>query len=158
MVAAVSALLVLAADQCTKLWVRTALVEEQCVTVIGGLLNLTYVRNRGGAFGIFPHRQAVFVVLSLATLAVLAWFYRGLSPRPLACRVAVGMILGGALGNLADRLLVDPDRCVIDWIDLHWGAYHWPAFNIADSGISVGVMILLYYLLLKVEVKPAPAG
>ena len=150
-----TAALVLAADQLTKLWVRSAFAEEELMVVINGFFNLTYVRNRGGAFGIFQHRQMLFVVLSLATVAALAWFYRGFSPRPRVCRIAVGLILGGALGNLADRLLVDPDRCVIDWLDVHWGAYHWPAFNIADSAISVGVFVLLYYLLHKAEIDPA---
>ncbi|MEI6633598.1 MAG: signal peptidase II [Chlamydiota bacterium] len=153
-----AAALVLAADQLTKLWVRSAFAEEELTVVINGFFNLTYVRNRGGAFGIFQHRQMLFVVLSLATIAALAWFYRGFSPRRRVCRIAVGLILGGALGNLADRLLVDRDRCVIDWLDVHWGAYHWPAFNIADSAISVGVFVLLYYLLLKAEGGPAKGG
>jgi signal peptidase II len=150
-----TAALVLAADQLTKLWVRSAFAEEELMVVINGFFNLTYVRNRGGAFGVFQHRQMLFVVLSLATIAALAWFYREFTPRHRVCGIAVGLILGGALGNLADRLLVDPERCVIDWLDVHWGAYHWPAFNIADSAISVGVFVLLYYLLLKVEIDPA---
>jgi signal peptidase II len=153
-----SAALVLAADQFTKLWVRSSFAEEEMRVVIHGFFNLTYVRNRGGAFGIFQHRQMLFVVLSLATIAALVWFSRGITPRHRLCRVAVGLILGGALGNLADRLLVDRERCVIDWLDVHWGAFHWPAFNIADSAISVGVFVLLYYLLLKVEVDPAKGG
>jgi signal peptidase II len=153
-----SAALVLAADQLTKLWVRSSFSEEELLTVIGGFFNITYIRNRGGAFGILQHQQMLFVVLSLATIVLLAWFSRSFGTRHRVCRIAVGLILGGALGNLADRLLVDRERCVIDWLDVHWGAYHWPAFNIADIAISVGVVVLLYYLLLNAEVGPGRGG
>lgn len=153
-----SAALVFAADQATKFWVRSAFAEEELVTVVRGFLNLTYVRNPGGAFGVFRHRQVLFIVLSLATIAALTWLYRGFPVQHRLCRIAVGGILGGALGNLADRLLVDPNRCVIDWIDVHWGACHWPAFNIADSAISVGVVVLLYYFLLKAGPGPIRDG
>ena len=152
---ALAAALVLAADQLTKLWVRSAFLEEEVAVVVRGFLNLTYVRNRGGAFGIFPHQQALFIVLSFATIAVLVWFHRSIGAHHRLCKIALGIILGGAVGNLADRLLVDRERCVIDWIDVHWGAYHWPAFNVADSAISVGVVLLLYYLMLNAETKPA---
>lgn len=153
-----AAALVFAADQLTKLWVRSTFVEEEVTVVIQGFFNLTYVRNRGGAFGILPHQQLLFIVLSLATIAVLVWFRRGIGAHHRVCRIALGMILGGAVGNLTDRLAVDRERCVIDWLDVHWGAYHWPAFNIADSAISVGVILLLYYMMLSAGTEPARGG
>lgn len=153
------AALVLAADQLTKLWVRSRCDGEQLLVVIRGIFHITYVSNQGGAFGIFPRQQYLFVILSAVTILAIIYFYRAYAPRLLACKVAVGMILGGAVGNLLDRLLFDRHGGVTDWIDLHWGEYHWPAFNIADSAITIGVFALLYLLLLKVDVnEPVPGN
>ncbi len=156
MATVLSAALVFAADQLTKLWIRSAFVEQELRPLIRGVLNLTYVRNRGGVFGILQERQIFFIALSVAAIAALGWFYRGIPRQNRVCRVAVGLILGGALGNLSDRLISGRDRCVIDWLDFHWGPYHWPSFNIADSAISLGVAVLLYALLLGAA--PAHGG
>jgi len=144
-----SAILVLVADQLSKAWIRSNFAGDRIKVVIGGVLNITYLSNRGGAFGLFPSRQPVFIILTLVTIAGIVYFYRAYAPRFLACRIAVGMILGGAVGNLLDRLALDSRGGVTDWIDLHWGRYHWPAFNVADSAITIGVLILMYLLLIK---------
>ncbi|MCX6355479.1 MAG: signal peptidase II [Candidatus Aureabacteria bacterium] len=153
-----SAALVLIADQLTKFWVRSTFENEQLMAVVRDFLNITYVSNRGGVFGIFPRQQYLFAILSIATIIAIIHFYRVYAPRLLACRIAVGMILGGAVGNLLDRLALDFRGGVTDWIDCHWGEYHWPAFNIADSAITLGVFILLYLMLLKVEIQPHIKG
>jgi signal peptidase II len=150
-----AAALVIVADQASKLWIRRAFAEEESLVVVRNFLNITFIRNRGGAFGIFPQQQYLFLVLSIVTVVALALLYRRFAPRGRSCRAAVGMIVGGAVGNLVDRVLVDRNGCVIDWLDLHLGQYHWPAFNIADMAISTGVAILIYLLVVRAEV---PSG
>ncbi|MCX6356386.1 MAG: signal peptidase II [Candidatus Aureabacteria bacterium] len=152
-----SAALVLAADQLTKYWIRGGFTSDRVLVVIDGVWNITYVSNRGGAFGILSQHQYLFVVLSLITIAAIVYVYHSYAPRMPVCRLAVGLILGGAVGNLLDRLLFDPWGGVTDWLDFHWGAYHWPAFNIADSAITIGVFALLYLLLMKMPVE-GPGG
>jgi signal peptidase II len=153
MLTLLTASVVLLFDQLTKFWVRNTFSETEGVAVFQGFFNVTYVRNRGGVFGIFPHQQLLFILLSIITIAAIAYFYKNYTPKKRACEVALGLVLGGAVGNLLDRVALDKEGCVTDWLDLHWGAYHWPAFNIADSSICVGVFLLLYFLIMRAETK-----
>jgi len=138
-------------DQLSKFWIRNTILEAETVVMIQNCFNITHIRNRGGAFGIFPHQQYLFVLLSLVTIAAIAYFYWGYAPKRHTCRIAVGLVLGGALGNLVDRMVLDREGGVTDWLDVYWGSYHWPAFNIADMAISVGVFMLLYVLIVRAE-------
>ena len=153
-----TALSVFVLDQLSKYWVRAAIPEAETVVVFQKFFNLTYVRNMGGAFGIFPQQQCLFVFLSLVTIAAIAYFYRGYAPKRNGCKIAVGLVLGGAVGNLMDRMLLDKEGSVNDWLAVNWGSRHWPAFNVADAAISVGVFMLLYILTVRAEAGATGGG
>jgi signal peptidase II len=137
------------ADQVTKVIVLDRLALGVPVGVIEGFVDLTLVMNPGLAFGLLggvpePWRWTV-AVLSLVALAVLARVaLRVLPTGGWKGVVAVGFIFGGALGNLVDRARFG---AVVDFVDVHVQGYHWPAFNVADSAITVGVALLAFRLL-----------
>ncbi len=140
----------LPADQITKHFVNEHLVYSDKVTVVDGLFYLTHVRNTGAAFGIFSDaapalRMVLFIGVSLVAMAIILSFYRKLAPRDRLSALALGLILGGASGNLIDRIQFGE---VIDFLHVRlWGGYSWPDFNLADSFIVVGVAILILELL-----------
>jgi len=133
-------------DQLTKRWIIGEFHYGERQTVIEGLFDLTHVRNPGGAFSMFadgpPEQRLIFFVgTTLIAIALLLVFFRRLEPNAGLSALALGSILGGALGNLLDRLMYGE---VIDFIDIHlWGGYTWPTFNLADSFIVTGVAILM---------------
>ncbi len=129
---------VLAFDFWTKQWATRTLAGGPPVPVLGELVRFTYVRNSGVAFGLgagLPFPYAVFSIA--AALAILYLFLRG-RVHGAGRRIALALILGGALGNLVDRLTTGQ---VVDFIDVGWGRWHWPVFNVADSAVSVGVVL-----------------
>ncbi len=133
-----------ALDQASKLIVVRAIPDHDMVPVIRGVFNLVNLRNRGAAFGFLnsPHIEWQFW-LFLGAAAVAAWAIWRLARDAAYDRRlfwGLGAILGGAVGNLADRIRL---RAVIDFLDFHIGAWHWPAFNIADSAICVGAGLVL---------------
>ena len=136
--------LVFLLDQVTKLLALAALSASHPVPVIPGFFHLILVLNPGVAFGMFaglpPDWRWLVGLLSLGALGLLAVLAFRIVPRgePLAA-VALGLIFGGALGNLLDRARLG---AVVDFIDLHWRGHHWPAFNVADSAITIGVGLL----------------
>jgi len=140
---------VLLLDQTSKALVSATLYMHQVVPVLDGLFNLTRVHNTGAAFGLLAGKASVlrtlfFLGVSLAAMSMVLWLARGLrAGQKIEC-VALALIFGGALGNVVDRLRLGE---VIDFIDLHYRGLHWPAFNVADSAISTGVVILLWRLL-----------
>lgn len=120
-------------------------------TVIEGYFDVTYVRNTGAAFGVLAflqdsYRLPFFIVTTLAAIALLVYFVRRTGPGETLVLLSLALILGGALGNLTDRVLYG---YVIDFIDWHVGEQHWPAFNIADSGITTGIILLGVEILLR---------
>src|SRR5713226_3330654 len=134
----------LALDRWTKALIQKRFGLNESISVIDGFFNITYVRNTGVAFGIFSSisSPAKSVLLSVFTAfaAVVVVTYSVRSPvRNRLLQVAVGLILGGALGNLYDRLAYG---FVVDFLEFYIRTYHWPSFNIADSAISVGVALL----------------
>ena len=136
---------VVALDQLAKWCVERSMYVHQSVPVIEGVFNLTYVRNPGAAFGLLADmpwavRVPLFLAVSVGALVLLLVILRGLRPEQSSLRVALAGVLGGAIGNLIDRV---QDGDVIDFLDLHWRGYHWPAFNVADSCITVGIAVLL---------------
>ena len=138
-------LVVLGLDQATKLYVHTTFALHQSRSVIANLFAFTYVRNSGAAFGLLARQSQAFLqlffpaVTVLALLGLLIYFVR--VPSQYALRLwGLCLIISGALGNGLDRLWLGQ---VIDFIDVHWYAYHWPAFNVADSSICIGVGLLL---------------
>lgn len=148
-------------DQLTKRWIVTEFYYGENVTVIPGLFDLTHVRNPGGAFSMFAsgssdYRLLFFLAAGAIAVALLGVFYRRLPRDAWVSAAALGAILGGALGNLTDRIVYGE---VIDWLDFYVGSYTWPTFNVADSCIVVGVCILVLEVFLNPEEDPgSPKG
>lgn len=150
-----AAALVLILDQLTKWWVMTTVPEHRPVPVIPGFFDLINIRNRGAAFGFLNRSDIEWQFwLFLGATAVAAWaivaLARGADNKPWLF-AGLGLVLGGALGNLVDRLRF---RAVVDFLDLYWGDWHWPAFNVADMGICLGAFLACLILWRQ---TPAPA-
>lgn len=132
------------ADQLLKWAVAATFRLGESVAVVPGLLNLTYLRNRGGAFSLLASLpgawgRVFFLVATLIALGFVLYLHRCSPPATRWGRFGLWTIFGGGIGNLIDRLLHGE---VIDFIDFHFRGWHWPAFNLADSGITVGVILL----------------
>ena len=144
---------VLVLDQVSKALVSGSLKMYEIRPLIHGLLNLTRVHNTGAAFGLLagqasPLRTGFFLVVSLVAMGVVLWMLYRLPPGHKEELVALWLILGGALGNVIVRGRLGE---VVDFIDVYYHSYHWPAFNVADSAISIGVILLLYRLVFAKE-------
>jgi signal peptidase II len=157
-------LAILVLDQASKWMVEKYLVEHSQVSLIPGLLNFVHVRNTGVAFGLFPAHGDFRGTLVLAGLGLFAlsfvfyYFWNApLSDRPLL--IALSSIIGGAIGNLIDRLA---SGGVTDFIDFHFQGYHWHTFNVADSAITIGICLMLLTSLRPARDQPVgeapPAG
>ena len=152
-------LLVLVLDQWTKYLALSKLKYGETIAVIDGLFNFTLVYNPGAAFGMFGNlpetqRQIVLTVVSVLALCVVFWYLRGEAKGDPYSQVALMGILGGAIGNIIDRFRFD---AVVDFLDFYYQSYHWPAFNIADSAISVGVAVLVLRMFIT-ERRKTKAG
>ncbi len=138
-------------DQVTKGLVMQKFLLHENLEVIPGFFNLTYIRNTGGAFGVLAGeasllRTGLFLAISCVALGIIFFLYTKIPPGKTWLDAGLAMTFGGALGNLIDRLRFGE---VVDFLDFHIGTWHWPAFNVADSTISVGVGIFCFYLLFK---------
>jgi signal peptidase II len=136
-------------DQISKLYIDATMWTHQSITVIENYFDITYVRNPGGAFGLFAHAhrgivRPLLLGLSVIAAVIIVLIYHSTPADRILTRLALCLILGGAIGNLIDRIRFDE---VIDFLDVHWYHYHWPAFNIADAAITVGVTCLCWDLL-----------
>lgn len=134
-----------ALDQWTKWLVLQSIPLQGRVPVVTSLFDLVHVRNRGGAFGLFASLHAgwrgpIFLLLSIAAIALVVGMIRKAPAGRWGLITALSLVLGGAIGNLIDRIRLGE---VIDFLDFYRGRYHWPAFNVADIAIVVGVGILL---------------
>lgn len=144
------ALTVIILDQLSKFIVQQKLDPGQIIPIIPSFFNLTYVLNPGAAFGFLSGASAAFrgpFFITISVLAVLFILYyrshhRGMGVVP---SVALALILGGALGNLIDRLRLG---MVVDFLDFYYRSYHWPAFNLADSAITVGVALMVFEIVM----------
>lgn len=122
--------------------------------VVGDLVRLTYTTNSGAAFGLFPDKTIVFTLVAVAVVPLLIWALQQVGDVPVA-RLSIGLLLGGTLGNLVDRLRTG---AVVDFIDIGLGDLRWPSFNVADSSFVVGTLIMVAYILLfGEEAAPDPA-
>ncbi len=151
------AAVVLILDQLSKWYIRHTFGLYESVAIIDSVFHITHIRNAGGAFGLLNQgakvwRLPFFLAVSCVAVGVLLAFVRRIDPRQRWLLLALGGILGGALGNLVDRMISGE---VTDFLDFHWHGYYWPAFNVADSGISVGMIILLAYSLFVHEDGPS---
>ncbi len=137
--------LIVACDQFTKTLVDRAFELHESRVLIDGLLRLTYVQNHGAAFGLLadaglPNQALLFTAVSVLALTAIGVYAWKLPSSQRLAQHALALVMGGALGNLIDRAR---HGYVIDFVDVHWGLHHWPAFNVADSAISVGVALLV---------------
>ncbi len=150
------AALVLVPDQITKLMVQASMPLWATTPVIPGFFDLSHVVNRGAAFG-FLNRMDIswqvgfFIAVTLAALAVIGLILAKANDNERMLVMGLGLIMGGALGNLVDRVRLG---MVIDFLDFYVGDYHWPAFNVADIGISIGAGCLLISLYGKQKHAP----
>lgn len=144
-------------DQFTKWLVVTNIPLHAVIEVVPGFAELTHVKNTGGAFGFLAGadhawRLPFFIVVSLLAMGLLWQVVRSTDPKELATLFAVGSVLGGAVGNLIDRAR---EGAVTDFISLHWREYYWPAFNVADSFITIGVAVLVWQSIWGHRKKPS---
>jgi len=131
-------------DQATKLYVDANFELYESVPVIEGWFHLTYIRNKGAAFGILSSgalRIPFFIGIAVIALTAILWYLRSLRADQKLATFALSLIFSGALGNLIDRIRLGE---VIDFLDVFWRHHHWPAFNVADSAICVGVTLLIW--------------
>jgi signal peptidase II len=136
-------LAVVVLDQWTKWLVEVHLDRHMAQPVVPGLLNLTHVRNTGVAFGLFAanglNTSWLLTALGLLALGAVSLYFGFASPRDRSLLVALGLVVGGAVGNLIDRIA---SGAVTDFIDVYVGIHHWPSFNVADAAISVGIVLM----------------
>jgi len=134
-------------DQITKVYIDRTMQLFQSIPVVDNFFNITYVRNRGAAFSFLSHaswRLPFFIGVSLVAAIVIIIAYNKLREDQRLAQVSLAMIFSGAVGNLIDRVRLGE---VIDFLDAHWYQHHWPAFNVADSLICVGVFLLAFDML-----------
>ena len=140
---------VLLLDQATKLIIYYGLPLYGEIVVVPGFFSIVHYHNPGGAFGIFASagdgfRHVFFLVVSTLALGLVFYFYRSTPKTHRFLSTGFALIFGGAVGNLSDRFRLGE---VIDFLDVYVNGWHWPAFNVADSAISVGIGIFIFHLL-----------
>ncbi len=145
-------------DQVTKIAVRASMHPSQSIPLIEDVFHLTYVRNTGAAFGLMPGKQSLFIVTTSLVLLAIALYWWRARPRGILLSVSLGLVAGGAIGNLIDRVVAGR---VTDFFDVRF----WPVFNIADIGVVVGAAgLFLWALFAPIEergegsVAQDPAG
>ena len=137
----------LVADQLSKLYIHGSMRLYQSIPVLDGLFNITYLRNKGAAFSFLSNaswRIPFFITVTLVAAVVILVALRKLREEQRLTQTALAMIFSGAIGNLIDRVRLGE---VIDFLDVYWKHYHWPAFNVADSLICVGVALVAFDML-----------
>lgn len=154
------AVLVVLLDQLAKAWILAHLRIHEGFPVIEGFFNIVHVRNPGAAFGFLAgaspvFRQVFFLAAVVAAILCVLYYLRTLPAWDGLSRLALLLILAGAVGNLIDRLRFGE---VVDFLDLYVGSYHWPAFNVADSAISIGALLLAFLLLRRRDRTAGPAA
>ena len=137
-------------DRATKLVIIQTLRLGQGIPVIPGFFDIVFVLNPGAAFGFLATlseevRNPLFILISILAVVLIVFYHTRYLRSHRLVSVALGLVLGGAVGNLIDRLHYG---MVVDFLDVHVGPYHWPAFNVADSAISIGVGLMILDMLL----------
>jgi len=131
--------LILALDQATKWLVAERMAEYESIPVLGDFFRLTFIHNRGAAFGIDVGSPLLHLLFSLVALGALGWMFYTAPPEARLLRCSLSMVLGGALGNIADRVRLEK---VIDFFDFGLGDWRWPVFNVADTFVTIGIFLL----------------
>lgn len=143
------AILVVLLDQITKYMVTVSIGIYEKITIINGFFNLVHVRNRGMAFGLLNRSETglpyyILVIATLMAIVLLLFWFTRLKQEEKGISIGLSLIIGGATGNLIDRLRLTE---VIDFLDFHVGSHHWPSFNLADSCITIGTIWVVTYIL-----------
>ena len=143
--------LVVVVDQITKLIVLNSLPLFHSIQIIPGFFNLTHIHNPGGAFGFLSNngssiQRYVFLFASSVAVGLVLYFYNKTPQSYVLLSSGFALIIGGALGNLIDRIRMGK---VVDFLDFHIGSLHWPAFNVADSAVSIGMIIFVFHLIFR---------
>ncbi len=138
-------------DQITKAVIQNMVPLYHSIAVIPGFFSITHIHNPGGAFGFMASkspglRNLLFLLISSLAVCVIFYFYKKTPRKYSLLSACFALILGGALGNLIDRIRFGK---VVDFLDFYIGSYHWPAFNVADSAITVGIGIYVILVILK---------
>ena len=142
-------------DQLTKLWILRSFSLYESLEIIPGFFSLTYLTNKGAAFGFLAGqtgawRHYLFLILGAVALVVIVIAWSRLHHGHLLYSISLPLIGGGALGNLIDRVRVGS---VVDFLDVSVGVHHWPAFNVADSAITIGVVLFFIANILEEKAK-----
>ena len=148
---AIVAGIVVLADQISKALILKFLPYHQNIPIIKGFFDITHIRNPGGAFGLMANmnptfRTVVFLFISSLAVGLILYFYKKTPNSQPLLATGFALIFGGAIGNLIDRVRFGN---VVDFLDFYLGNLHWPAFNIADSGITIGIFIFIFHLVFK---------
>lgn len=138
-------------DQVSKAIVLTNLALHESIPVINGFFNLTHIMNPGGAFGLFAEhspeiRKFLFLFVSSLVALMILWLYRKTAHTHRFLSFGLAAVFAGAVGNLIDRFRFGK---VVDFLDFYLGSYHWPAFNVADSAITIGMVVFVYHVVLN---------
>lgn len=136
------AIILLFLDQFSKYLIRHKMSLAESIPVIKSVFHITYVENTGIAFGLFPQGNLLFIIISLIIILVIVSFERKMAIKSAIEKFSLGLVLGGALGNLIDRLRFG---FVVDFLDFRI----WPVFNLADSGVCIGGILMVFFLLKK---------
>jgi signal peptidase II len=147
----ITAAVIVLLDQISKALVLQHFQLYDSVSVIPGFFNLTHIRNPGGAFGVLAGggsnlRNLLFLGAGTVALGMILLFLRATPDKERLMRLTLALIFGGAIGNIIDRLRFGE---VVDFLDFYIGGLHWPAFNVADSAITVGIGLFVYHLIFK---------
>ena len=139
------AVAVIGVDRMTKLWTVDALARGDAIHILPGFFSIVHVRNPGAAFGILaaavsPWREILLIAVSGIAVAIFAFMLVRMPREAVWERGAAAAVIGGALGNLYDRLVYGE---VVDFLDVYIGSWHWPAFNVADMAITLGIAVLV---------------
>ena len=148
LILSIISVVVLFLDQATKVFIDRTMDLHSSIAVVENFFNITYIRNKGAAFGFLAEssfRLPFFILISIIAVIVIIGIFRKLRPEQKLTAVSLSLIFAGALGNLIDRIRLGE---VIDFLDAHWYEHHWPSFNVADSAICVGVFLLAIDMLL----------
>jgi signal peptidase II len=153
------AIATIALDQATKAAVRARIGLHDNIEVVPGLLNLTHVLNTGAAFGLlnaadFPFKSLVVALLAIGALVAIGFYAMTFGSETRLARLALTLILAGAIGNLIDRAV---SGAVVDFVDVYWGTWHFWTFNVADSAITVGAILLVLDMFRTGKHVPSPA-
>ena len=139
----ITAIVIIIADQSSKWWIFEKIMQPPRIINVNEYFNLVLTWNNGISFGLFNNDNEInALIISLIAVVIIIFLIRLLSKsKSRKLSIGLGMIIGGAIGNVIDRSIYG---AVMDFLDVHINVYHWPAFNIADSGITVGALILVF--------------